>query len=399
MTSHVIANRYEVVRELARSGPRSTYLARDRTTSADVVVSQVALGDDPDADTAIAAVDALSREADSLRAIDHPGVPAFVEYQPVELSREALLVRAFAPGQPLAARRRTDVELLAVIEAVVAILADIAPKTHGALSPHRIIVDGDEVALVGLGSAEPVPDLVALASLLADRPALRSLADALRAPSASFRGASIAIAASRNAVAKTPSADDVAAMRARAEADAKRVEERERAEQARIAEKQRARDRSRRGRVQVDTVADGSTITIGRGSSSWILFSIVPSMLFALIGTPLLVSHGLVTLAITLPVVGLLLLGLRYITRPHRLLLTSRGDFVVHRGDPRKPVCIGRIDELRVQITTFTNRRGAVLGLLFPSYSHGWHPLSTADVDAFTNAARPHDLEVQKVHA
>jgi hypothetical protein len=387
---NVLAGRYEVVRELGSDGTRTSFLARDRTTSRDVVVTQVVLSHD------LAAADELAREAEALRTIEHPSVPALVEYRPVELASEAMLVRAYAPGESLFARTRSDTELLAIVERVIDVLAEVAPTVHGALAAERIVVDGDRVALVGFGAASTTTsDLAALASLLEGRAGLRSVAEALRAPNASFRVVRTAISTTRES-ATSPSADEVSAMRESAELDAKRAAERERAERADRQAKQRERDEKRGGRVRVDDAESGTTITIGRGQSSWLLFLVGIPMLGVIFVLPFAMAMGMIALVVGLPILALFAAALGHATRPHRLLLTKRGDYVLHRGDPRKPVTIGRTSTLTAQLTTFS-KQGAVFGLNGTNVFSAWHPMSSVDVDTLQGALRRYNIEVTNV--
>ncbi|MDX2087153.1 MAG: hypothetical protein SFX73_04860 [Kofleriaceae bacterium] len=393
----VIANRYEVLREIGGEGHRLVRYARDRTSNAEVVVTQIAL--DGRAEV-LAAIDALAREADVLRSIEHPCVPPLVEFQPVEISADARLVRRKAPGEALSKLTHSDTELLGIVEQVLAILSDIAPATHGALNAEHIILDGERVHLIGFGRGTEL-DLHGLATVVEPRPSLRQLADALRAPNASFRTARVAIEAARTALANSPSADEVARMRERAEAGAKLADTAEHEKRNRERERQAAHDHERAGRVRVDDATDGTTITIGRGQASWIVFAIVPPFLWVIFGLPALIASGAWTLVITLGLVGLIVAGLLWVTRPHRVLLTTRGDFVIHRGNPRKPVAIGRTEAMHVQVTTFRKSKGAVVGLYFQTglAPQAWHPFTSIDVQRMRAVFDRYDVRVQSVHA
>lgn len=153
----VIGERYEVLRELGQGGFGTTYAARDRETNHEVAVKVLDLRRVDD----WKAVELFEREAAVLKTLDHPGIPAYVEFRPLEVDKQAFLVQELAPGenleQLLAKRRFTERDLIDLTDRVLEILAyltSIHPiVVHRDIKPGNILLAPDgQVSVVDFGA-------------------------------------------------------------------------------------------------------------------------------------------------------------------------------------------------------------------------------------------------------
>jgi hypothetical protein len=91
----------------------------------------------------------------------------------------------------------------------------------------------------------------------------------------------------------------------------------------------------------------------------------------------------LVSLASLLAFVALIM----FLTRAYRLRLTRAGDFVLYRGNPRRPLWIGRTDQLQCEIVmTMKGDRMAVLR--FDGKMKHWYPVAPFAASALRDAFR-----------
>ncbi|MFT5359310.1 MAG: serine/threonine protein kinase [Polyangiales bacterium] len=93
----VLGGRYELLYELGQGGFGTTHAALDRETQRKVAVKILDLHRVEEWKS----VELFEREAEVLRTLDHPGIPAYVEFRPLEADKTAYLVQALAPGKDL----------------------------------------------------------------------------------------------------------------------------------------------------------------------------------------------------------------------------------------------------------------------------------------------------------
>ncbi len=99
MTSKILAERYEVQRQLGKQTGRQTLLARDLQTQELVVIKQLFLGSDFEWQD----LKLFEREAETLKALDHPAIPRYLDYLEIDEpnSKSFALVQTYVEGKSL----------------------------------------------------------------------------------------------------------------------------------------------------------------------------------------------------------------------------------------------------------------------------------------------------------
>jgi len=157
MSVSSLPKRYQNAQLIARGGCGAVYRAVDQRTGRPVAVKQVS----------IAAVDpalaqALRREAQTLQRLEHPRLPAFVEY--LQAESDHFLVMAYVDGDDLArqlARRTTPFpvgQVMAWADQLLDVLAYLhgrqPPVIHRDIKPANLKLDGQgRVILLDFGLA------------------------------------------------------------------------------------------------------------------------------------------------------------------------------------------------------------------------------------------------------
>lgn len=157
-----LSERYEVIRELGRGGAGVTWLAREAATGREVVAKVLHLGLLSD----WKAVELFEREAAVLRALHHPGIPAYVDFFTAEIEGvpRFVLVREYVQGTSLQARvtagwRGTEETIRDIGVRLLRIVAYIhgvrPPVIHRDINPRNIIQrDDGEVFLLDFGGVQ-----------------------------------------------------------------------------------------------------------------------------------------------------------------------------------------------------------------------------------------------------
>lgn len=157
----LIGERYQVERELGKGGFGTTYAALDQKTGERVAVKVLDLRRVGD----WKAVELFEREAQVLKKLKHPGIPAYIEFRSLEEARDAYLVQALAPGENLETllgkRRFSEEDLLDLTERVLDILDYLTRQhpvvIHRDIKPQNILLDTDgKVSLVDFGAVRDV---------------------------------------------------------------------------------------------------------------------------------------------------------------------------------------------------------------------------------------------------
>lgn len=167
MKGEVLGTRYEVQQQLGKRAGRRTLLARDRETQELVVVKVLAFGNDFEWDD----LKLFEREAETLKSLNHPAIPRYLDYFEVnlpELKGFALVqtyINAKSLEEQLKAGRsfsETDVKQLAValLEILFYLHKRQPPVIHRDIKPSNILLSDrsgnniGKVYLVDFGSVQ-----------------------------------------------------------------------------------------------------------------------------------------------------------------------------------------------------------------------------------------------------
>jgi serine/threonine protein kinase len=165
----LLAERYEIVREMGRSAVGATYLAMDTHTRHAVVARLLHVGLVADWKS----VELFEREAGVLKALHHPKIPAYVDSFRADVGGEPrfALVREYIEGRDLqemvdSGWRGTEEQIRGIgrqLADIVAYLHSLRPPViHRDINPRNIVArDDGEVFLVDFGG---VQDTIRLSS-------------------------------------------------------------------------------------------------------------------------------------------------------------------------------------------------------------------------------------------
>ncbi len=160
----LLNGRYRMLEELGRGGFGTTWLAADQERGSNVAIKQLCLWRQLD----WKALELFEREARTLRRLDHPAIPLYVDY--FEATHEGapafFLVQELADGKSLAAwvddgwrPRESEVKAIARdLLAVLEYLHDLAPSVvHRDIKPENVIRSSSgRLALIDFGSVRDV---------------------------------------------------------------------------------------------------------------------------------------------------------------------------------------------------------------------------------------------------
>jgi serine/threonine protein kinase len=168
----LLADRYEIIRELGRSGLGATYLATDTRTGRPVVAKLLHLGLVSDWKS----VELFEREAAVLKSLHHPRIPAYVDSFRADAGGDPrfALVREYVEGRDLqemvaSGWRGTEGQIRGIGRQLAEIVAYIhslrPPVIHRDISPRNIVArDDGEVFLVDFGGVQDAIRLSARAA-------------------------------------------------------------------------------------------------------------------------------------------------------------------------------------------------------------------------------------------
>ncbi len=167
MTEKVLVERYEVQRQLGKQTGRQTLLARDLQTQELVVIKQLFLGSDFEWQD----LKLFEREAETLKALDHPAIPRYLDYLEIDEhdSKSFALVQTYVGGKTLEEHLRSgrtfnESEVKELAQALLKILSYLheqnPPVIHRDIKPSNILLDNrsghsvGQVYLVDFGSVQ-----------------------------------------------------------------------------------------------------------------------------------------------------------------------------------------------------------------------------------------------------
>jgi serine/threonine protein kinase len=158
----LIQERYRLVQQLGRNGNRLTWLAEDEQTEKQVTLKALAF----DAQTDWQNLKLIEREAVTLRCLEYPRIPKFVDSFWLQEGEEHLfcLVHSYIPGQSLAellkaGQRWSPEEVLELAQSVLEILdylhCQSPPVIHRDIKPSNIVQTEDgQIYLIDFGSVQ-----------------------------------------------------------------------------------------------------------------------------------------------------------------------------------------------------------------------------------------------------
>ncbi|RCJ26790.1 serine/threonine protein kinase [Nostoc minutum NIES-26] len=162
----ILQQRYEIQQQLGKKAGRRTLLARDLETQQLVIIKLLTFS----SDFAWEDLKLFEREAETLKAIDHPAIPRYLDYFELDSSssRGYALVQSYVEGKSLeeymtTEGRFTETEIQEIAKALLKILTYLhgrqPPIIHRDIKPSNIILvrSGNgvsQVYLVDFGSVQ-----------------------------------------------------------------------------------------------------------------------------------------------------------------------------------------------------------------------------------------------------
>ncbi len=163
----LVGERYRPLSLLGKKSGRKTLLAEDSETNAKVVIKLLTFGEDFNWDD----LKLFEREAETLRSLDHPAIPKYLNYFDVETpkSKGFALVQSYLEAQSLdvqvkAGRRFSEEELEQIAQQLLDILEYLHSRQpaviHRDIKPSNILLTDrtahsvGQVSLVDFGSVQ-----------------------------------------------------------------------------------------------------------------------------------------------------------------------------------------------------------------------------------------------------
>ncbi|MBH8564226.1 serine/threonine protein kinase [Nostoc sp. CENA67] len=162
----ILQQRYEIQQQLGKKAGRRTVLAHDLETQQLVIIKLLTFS----SDFAWEDLKLFEREAETLKAIDHPAIPRYLDYFELDASsnRGYALVQSYVKGKSLeeyitTGRKFTESEIKEIATSLLKILTYLhgrqPPIIHRDIKPSNIILipDGNRVGqvyLVDFGSVQ-----------------------------------------------------------------------------------------------------------------------------------------------------------------------------------------------------------------------------------------------------
>ena len=156
MTSQILAERYEVHRQLGKQTGRQTLLARDLQTQELVVIKQLFLGSDFEWQD----LKLFEREAETLKALSHPAIPRYLDYLEIDEpdSKGFALVQTYVEGKNLeehlrSGRTFSESEVKELAKSLLEILIYLHEQNpsviHRDIKPSNILLHSRSAHSVG----------------------------------------------------------------------------------------------------------------------------------------------------------------------------------------------------------------------------------------------------------
>lgn len=159
---HTLYDRYEIRHQLAKKAGRQTLLAFDRTTQQSVILKLLTFN----ADFAWDDLKQFEREIETLKSLDHPAIPKYLDSFELNSPTQKgfVLVQSYleAPSleeQVQAGREFGEVEVKQIVKSLLEILRDLhdrhPPLIHRDIKPSNILASSPkQIYLIDFGSVQ-----------------------------------------------------------------------------------------------------------------------------------------------------------------------------------------------------------------------------------------------------
>jgi serine/threonine protein kinase len=167
MIPDVLAGRYAIQQQLGNQTGRKTFLATDLETHTPVVIKVLLLGDDFEWQ----ALKLFEREAQTLKTLDHPAIPRYLDYLELDEPNGFALIQTYVQGRSLeehlkAGRTFSEIEVETLARSLLEILIYLQehepPIIHRDIKPSNILLTDrsgnspGKVYLVDFGSVQTI---------------------------------------------------------------------------------------------------------------------------------------------------------------------------------------------------------------------------------------------------
>jgi serine/threonine protein kinase len=166
---NILANRYQVQKQLGKKAGRRTLLAKDLKTEELVIVKLLSFSSDFQWDD----LKLFEREAETLKSLSHPCIPRYLDYFEINSSefKGFALIQTYIPAKTLEqylqiGRKFTELEVKQIAKSVLQILSYLhdlnPPVIHRDIKPSNILLGNrtgnnvGEVYLIDFGAVQTV---------------------------------------------------------------------------------------------------------------------------------------------------------------------------------------------------------------------------------------------------
>ena len=171
MAGQILGDRYQVEKQLGKKSGRWTLLAHDLVDDHEVILKLISMDEELHPDM----LRLFEREINTLKELDHPDLPQYLDYFEIELPKEQkalVLVQTYIEGISIdkylqTGRKFTETETRRVAKSILKILTYLhehrPPVIHRDIKPSNILLaqqdadsepSGTQVCLVDFGSVQ-----------------------------------------------------------------------------------------------------------------------------------------------------------------------------------------------------------------------------------------------------
>ena len=171
MAGQILGDRYQVEKQLGKKSGRWTLLAEDLETQQPVILKLISMDDSLHPDM----LKLFEREVKTLKSLDHPDVPRFLDYFEIDLPKDQkalVLVQTYIDGVSIdkylkQGRKFTESETRKITKSILKILIYLHDHTpiviHRDIKPSNVLLanrsddnegQGTQICLVDFGSVQ-----------------------------------------------------------------------------------------------------------------------------------------------------------------------------------------------------------------------------------------------------